>query len=414
MNSKYMRAGIKHFFKSFIGKRDAKWDFYNFEFNVKKETWECHDQILKWAEQAARNVKKYENEEAYKKSEDPIIRQWCDLSKKVLDEYKGKYEQEEKWNFIIHIPPANESPAGYSLFSNMADGFDFMGLDVQRFYFNDDIKEKLNVERKNVLLTSDCDDYLKKINWAYVKKYRENADLYLGLTASPGYVGKKSLKERLKEASEYGVNFYYCYDDLKYCKDVYKDFFDAGYTVIGIPFGANILKYYPIPNIEKNINYTFLASSNRDKWNRYLEYLPTICKEYSGFISGPGWTHIHVNDIQADRDRYIYARTKVGLNLHLDMQISTMNQLNERTYMLASCGIPQVIDRPAILLKYFSQDSFFIAENGKEYYDLFKEALVDFDESEKRALKAQKETLLNHTTFHRIDDFFKDIDKIIV
>ena len=109
----------------------------------------------------------------------------------------------------------------------------------------------------------------------------------------------------------------------------------------------------------------------------------------------------------------ISAKTKVGLNLHLDYQINTINQLNERTYMLAACGVPQLIDNPATLSKHFSEGCFFVANNPKEYALLFEKILTDPQEAQKRALKAQREVFANHTTFHRMDSFVRELLKLL-
>ncbi len=109
----------------------------------------------------------------------------------------------------------------------------------------------------------------------------------------------------------------------------------------------------------------------------------------------------------------ISAKTKVGLNLHLDYQINTINQLNERTYMLAACGVPQLVDNPAILSEHFSEGCFFVANNPKEYALLFEQILTDPQEAQKRALKAQREVFANHTTFHRMDSFVRELLKLL-
>lgn len=403
----YIRVGIKHFFKSFIGKRDEKWDFYNFEMKINKKTWGNHDEILKWAEEMSSKKGIFEKKEGYIKSQNQLVRQGYNLRKTVLAHYREKYKNKYNLKFILHIPPANESPAGYSLLSNMADGLEFMGINVGRLSFSSNIQSEFDESKKNIVLAIQCDDYLSRIDWNFLRKYKGSQSLCVGIFGSPKINGEKKDNNKWKEF----INFYCSYDDLRFCEKKYEKFFNEGHCIIGIPFGANVLKYYSIPNIEKDLDYVFLASRNRDKWNRYVRYLSRISREYIGLISGPGWNYINMNEINANRDRYIYARSKVGLNLHINYQIEAENQLNERTYMLAACGVPQVIDNPAILPYYFSKDSFFIAKNPGEYYELFRTALENGKEAEKRALKAQKEVFFNHTTFHRMDIFIKDLNK---
>jgi spore maturation protein CgeB len=102
-----------------------------------------------------------------------------------------------------------------------------------------------------------------------------------------------------------------------------------------------------------------------------------------------------------ERDRYIYARAKVGLKVHLPEQIDWACELNERTYQLAACGVPQLIDHPMLLNTIFGSNSFFIAETPAQYDELFDELMRNPSLGLEKALYAQREVFASHTTFHR-------------
>jgi spore maturation protein CgeB len=137
-----------------------------------------------------------------------------------------------------------------------------------------------------------------------------------------------------------------------------------------------------------------------------------IVKRHSGFIDGPGWKHAPDFRFNRDRDRYIYARSKVGLNVHLPEQIDWACEVNERTYQLAACGVPQIIDHPKLLDKLFGKDALFIADNPRQYSDFFEMVINDPETGKERALKAQKEVFDKHTTFHRADSFMQQLNAL--
>jgi hypothetical protein len=60
-----------------------------------------------------------------------------------------------------------------------------------------------------------------------------------------------------------------------------------------------------------------------------------------------------------DRDRYLYSRPRVGINLHIKNQAGNASELNKRIYMLAACGVPQLIDNAMLLTSRFSPGFFY-------------------------------------------------------
>jgi spore maturation protein CgeB len=168
-----------------------------------------------------------------------------------------------------------------------------------------------------------------------------------------------------------------------------------------LPFGANILHYYPVAGFERDLPYVLMATRKSE----HATYMKSIARKYPGFIDGPGWRHVRNFGFNRDRDRYIYARAQVGLNVHLPEQIEWACELNERTYQLAACGVPQLIDHPKLLDKIFGADTTFVADDPREYAELFELMQRDPRERERRALLSQSLIMKSETTFHRADAF---------
>jgi spore maturation protein CgeB len=231
----------------------------------------------------------------------------------------------------------------------------------------------------------------------------------VGLTASLEEYGNTSLSSRLSWAKKNQIDFYYSFRSIEYfsSREEYSPFFSEGFEIYPIEFGANPLIYYPVYSDVKDCDFVFLASSNQDKQQRYSDWLQPLLRKYSGFLDGPGWSKINQ---YADRQvhRYIYSRAKVGINLHIDDSVDWASELNERTYILAACGVPQLIDNPKLLNQRFSRNSMFQADTPKEYYDLFKHIINSPEEAGFKALSALEEVYKKHTTFHRADAFLRN------
>jgi hypothetical protein len=393
----------------------ASYQWYRFTSTINQETLRLHDELLNWSLQMAINSRTNESEALYLASRDPIVTQGARLVKEVKAEFTDCCKHWKDLRILVHLPPFQLSPGGFSLYNNLIMALKFIGLNSRALEWQEDIETVLKEFNPTFLLTSDSEEYLACINWTELSRYRKHHKLKLGLTAAPEEFGNTPLNPRLKWAQQNKVDFYYSFhsDESLRMRSLYKPFFDLGYRIISIQFGANPLLFYPVPSIERDLNYVFLASSNVQKRARYFQYLTPIFQSTPGFINGPGWPqkrHCAGNrqeilmPIRFSNDRYLYARAKVGINLHIQDSIEWPSELNERTYMLAACGTPQLVDSPLLLPINFSNECFFVGRNPKEYNELFHYINDDPLEAERRALQAQQEVFLRHTCFHRARD----------
>lgn len=377
-------------------KRSIEKHQFNYRFN--QATLSSHDLVLAEAEAALLNLSAHENIELCLNSIDPVVRQGTrlkiELEAQMKDACIGSSER-----ILIQVPDARFSPAGYSLFSNLLESLNYIGIAAKALEWNEDIDGVLKGFLPTVLLSSDNAEYLNRIDWAKVNQYKQHSNLRVGLSAALEEYESTPLLPRLIWAKQHQIDFYYSYRDEDYVRSrsEYQLFFDHDFEIICIPFGANILHYYPVSGFERDLNYVLMASRKRE----HIQYLKSITKDYSGFLDGPGWKQVKSFSFKRERDRYIYARAKVGLNIHLPEQINWACELNERTYQLAACGVPQLIDHPMLLDKIFGHESFFIADSPEDYEEKFRELIVHPHLGIDKALHAQKEVFAAHTTLHR-------------
>ena len=414
MTLKIIKRKIKRFVKFIFFIHDDSSEFIKFKNSISIRTLNEHTNIVNSAESILKYSNKIDQSDLFENSSNPVIRNGYKYRLEIMKYYFNKYDHLSNIKILIHTPTPNASMAGYSIFSNMLDSFKFLGIQAEVYGWNSKINELCEKYSPNILITCDNQSYREKIDWNYLKEYQKKNKLIIGLTASLEEYGNTSLVKRLRWAKKNNIAFYYSYRASEYLEErkEYSLFYEFGYRIVSVEFGANIKRFYPVPNFQRDLQYVFLGSINSEKWHRYFSYFPNIIKNYFGFIDGPGW-NLGKSEINLDRDKFIYSRSKVGLNLHLDQQLEWCTELNERTYILAACGIPQLVDNPKLLSKRFDKDCFYVAEDPIDYFEKFRFILQNPDDSEKRVLKAQKEVFTKYTIFHRAEGFLLNLLQFI-
>lgn len=401
--------------KTFLGHRWARrkekfqqsWDKFVFNLSLRQKTVAMHDEVLTAAEDALAHQSEHESDEACLASSDPLVRQGWTLKRQVERKFRNLYSGKPVERILIQVPASAFSPAGYSLFTNMAESLEFIGIPTAILRWDDNTDQVLQDFRPTVLMSSDHASYLERIDWSAVDRYKRSRRLRVGLTASLAEYDNTPLRGRLDWAARNGVDFYYTFRDEDYVETraAYRPFFDAGYSMLYLPFGANILHYYPVSGFERDLDFAIMATRKSE----HMTYMRDIVRRYAGFIDGPGWRHVRSFSFNRDRDRYVYARTRVGLNVHLPEQLEWACEVNERTYQLAACGVPQLVDHPRLIDKLFSRDAVYVADSPAEYTRLFTEIMRQPRQAMERALIAQREVFGRHTTFHRADALVRQL-----
>ena len=378
-----------------------------FNFTLHPQTIANRIPILEAAERALQNSTLYESDDAYMASADPVIQQGYQLRQQIFNQFFQRHAKTCQERFLIHVPEAQFSPAGFSLFTNLAESLQFLGIPTEILGWHDDFSKKLAAFEPTIFLTSEHTSYTERIDWALLEQYKQEKRLRIGITA-PLTENDLAINEpKLAWSRSHGVDFFISFRDSIYAQThpVYLALKREGFDIIFIPFGANVLHYYPVAGFTKDLDYALLASRKRE----HLQFLRPITHHFPGFIDGPGWHHVQNFSLKRERDRYIYARTKIGLNIHLQEQRLYSYELNERTYQLAACGVPQLIDRPLLLERIFGEGTCFIADHPKDYYELFQYLIEDPNIAQTAALKAQQLVFQQHTTFHRADQLLDQL-----
>ncbi len=180
--------------------------------------------------------------------------------KKILSHFDLKYASNEL-SILIHLPSPFLSPGGYSVFMNIYETLIFMGLKAELLNWDDNIETKFTDFKPNVFISSDDENYRERINWTFIKKYKKNNKIKVGLTASLEEYGNTPLTKRISWGIENEIDFYYSFRAKEYTdtRKQYQPFFTSGFEICNVEFGANLLKFYPINNLNKKLDYIFLG-----------------------------------------------------------------------------------------------------------------------------------------------------------
>jgi len=141
--------------------------------------------------------------------EDLHVRRGLELRTEVMGRFRQICADGNRHRYLIHVPPAAVSPAGYSWFTSLAEAFAYLGIPVLTLSWQDSTDDALRSFSPTILLTSDSDAYLTKIDWDSIAAYRKRHPLFLGLTASLAEYGNTPLPARLAWSREHAVSFFY-------------------------------------------------------------------------------------------------------------------------------------------------------------------------------------------------------------
>jgi len=384
------------------------WDKLEFNLFLHPQTRRGHDAVLEGAERALAQSAQHESAAACGASPDPLVRQGWQLKQQVETQFRNCYAGQGRERMLIQVPDPAYSPAGYSLFTNLAESLQFIGVPTRILEWHEAVAPVLQSFAPTVLLSSDHHSYLERLDWDALATYRSRTPLRIGLTASLEVYGNTPLGQRLAWARAHSVDFFYTFRDAGYvrARADYQPFFDGAWPILNLPFGANILHYYPVAGFARDLDYVLLATRKSE----HMPYMKRIARAHAGFIDGPGWRHVQNFRFKRARDRYLYARARVGLNVHLPEQLEWACEVNERTYQLAACGVPQLLDHPLLIDTLYSRDAVFVADSPAHYSRLFEELMHAPERAQSAALLAQRETFARHTTFHRALAFMQELD----
>ncbi len=339
----------------------------------------------------------------------PIYDQAYHIRQKKMEEQSRKHAF-SSFAFIFHLPGAAFSMGAHSWFSSIMMGMQYQGIDVSSFWHRDK-QPRLMKDKINFIITGYSQTYIEQINWDYLKSEREKGVKCVVLFSIP--LNQHSIQVMKDMQAAYdtfcSVQFYTFHDHNFEPYDGFKaDCKHHGFVVYHIPFAANPLFHFSSPVISEELDYVFLGSANFDKINRYNIFFNKLIHHYVGLIDGPGWPWSSKFQYASSIDKYIYAQSKIALNLHIDEQIREPRELNERTYILAACGITQVIDNPAILKNKMPLLNATCSDT--DYYSDFYRLLNSSERKAEDALRLIEYIYDQETVFDRINSLMEKIN----
>jgi hypothetical protein len=400
---------LKSFVRKALGIPDPWKRLREFQRRIHPKTWSGQEAVLRWVKARAADPARGDAEE----SDDPVVLRGRELRTRVLAEFRGRFAARTDHRVLLLLYSFGVAPAAYSLFRNLADALEWLGVPAAWWEPKQDLGPVLDAFRPTVFLANDPADYaperyLDYIDWRVLDDYRKANALKLGLVAGPYPQAPAVLDARLRHARRLGVDFYFSFQAPAFVAEFHAPYRRHGFHVCSLEFGANPLVYYPVP-APRDLPFVFLGSAHYEKLDQYRLYFGDLLASVPGFIAGPGWRGTAREQLPEPWHRFLYARAKVGLNLHVPFQLEAATELNERAYNLAASGTPQLTDAPKLLPERFTPDSLYVASTPREYRELFGRILARPEEARERALRALEQALTRHTVFHRADAFLHDL-----
>ena len=326
------------------------------------------------------------------------------LRSQTLEAYREKYTGRTDLRVLLHVPPAVSSMGGNSLFSNWFDGLRHMGVACAILETGKPANDVIEQFKPTVFFTSDHGSYLRWIDWSRLRTHRDRCPMALVLTASAEHDGNTPAGPRLKQARERQVDFFVSFREPEYIDEHLGAWTREGYDVLSVPFSANPTLQFHVPFEPKPLDFVFLASINQEKAVRYWRYYSRFLPKYRGVINGPGWGQ---DDLILARPyhAHAYALGAVGINLHIPTSLDLLTEINERTFILACCGVFQLCDSPQVLRRFFPKTAVVSADNPTEYAEKFAYYLKNPERRLSYQIESLKTVYNGHTIFHRMTTF---------
>ena len=396
--------------------------FRDYERQIHPTTWADQPAILGWLDRVAPATESLPDPALDPASPDPLVRLFAHLWPDLKRQFAGKHASRASClRTIIHLPPFALAPAAHSLFQNLGQGLMFCGVPVafwEHWGSGPSLARLLDEYQPGILLSIDhrwygTDPAVGRESVEAIREYRRGRRLITGLACHHFPTDPAVLDRNVGDALALGVDFIYSCHASEFVLTKYRPFTDRGLRILSVEFGANPILFHPVPGgIERNLNFVYLASCNAEKWERETVYLSRVFHNHPGLILGPGWPRTVASSLPPHQLKFLYARAKVGVNLHVPFQINDPTELNERAYNLAACGVPQLMDNPALLPQRFGPKSVYSAINPDEYYRLFRHILAHPAEAAERAANALTDVLSRNTVFHRADQLIEFIGEL--
>lgn len=397
---------IKFYFKKLFNRKNPAW-----YFDALVRSYSKRDRKL--ASIALQLTDDEKGRSSKSKFPNPLFLKGLKLRTEVMANYEGRFKSSHL-RVLIHLPPVNLSPGINSWYFSIGESLKHMGVEV-RYFWNESTSLLLNEFKPGLILTREASFFTELIDWKVVKEFKNISELKVA-TSAPIYDQDDNFVEAFaKSFIEKGFDIFFCYNHSEFAMETHiaKELLKYSKQLYSLEFGANPVFHYPNESVEYMADYIFLGSSNWDKAQRYHDYFKPVVDKFQGILTGPGWDWADNFEIKPQRDRLIYSKARIGLNLHIDLQLQNASEINERAYILAACGIPQLVDNPLVLPKLFDTIGT-VVSTPNEYVEALENMLINYDEALVQADMAMQEVFEKHTTYHRLEKFLLETGVVSV
>ncbi|MDX2469048.1 MAG: glycosyltransferase [SAR324 cluster bacterium] len=319
----------------------------------------------------------------------------------------------KKIKILFHLPSIY-ALGTRSIFLNWISSLNYMGVEAETLEFTENLREKLEAFKPEILVSVDHQMFLSQLDFVAIADYRKSTALMVALQAHDDSETNDNFSndKRVALAKKNKVDFFFSFRIESYIEQLFGHLKEAGFTVLSIPFAANPIKDYYIPN-EKVFDWSFLGSSNPDKTPRYSSYFKGLFKGYDGVLAGPGWGSEIPLSLEGKYHSLFYSKAKIALNLHLQEQVDRPSEINERVYSLAASGNFQILDQPKALGLLFANPSNVVSlDQPSDYFAAFEHYLNSPDERKVMVCHGFDAIYQGgHTLFHRMQVLIEQIEK---
>jgi len=395
---------LKYYAKAILGPKNEMWYFDNWVRKYQKKNKRL---ILEYSNSLLSDNKNFID------NKDKEFNELFEVGNSLRNQLFEKYTnllQSSRIKILLHLPPIKFSPAANSWLLNFQIALSYLGIETD-FFWDSLLEEQL--DDVNYIIGIGAEYISNKINWPLVQKAKIKSNIKVILQTTFDVENHNDAKIFIKDYQNKGVDYFFSFDsqDFNEQSQLISLFKQNNTTLFSIEFSANPIIHYPSKFIEPKYDFVFIGSSNYDKIARYNLYFPKIVKKYNGLIIGTGWKWCNDFSHSAERDSSVYSKSKIGINIHLETQIKYKRQLNERAYILAAFGIPQITDHAAIIDLSFPEIGV-VADSSKDFLDGIDYLLHNKSSANDNAFKALNAVYSNHNTFLRASNFVKQLKEV--
>ncbi|HLD60188.1 MAG TPA: glycosyltransferase [Candidatus Bilamarchaeaceae archaeon] len=320
---------------------------------------------------------------------------------------------------LWQCPRFNPYFADYYINMNYKDAFVDLGYTFDFLTGEDDLIEKVNRFKPDILVTATQNEYFEKLDIEWLnKKRKEGLFVIVAVEALEHYdplyrLENKPERIRLIQEGKLG-DMFFGNNELERMKG-FKE--KTGYKYHFLPLAANHkVQFGSTHFVEKKYECAYVGNYMLSKKEKFAGYIDPLKNKHNLKLIGNNWTltdraiaKIHrmlkikqKPKITLDQERELYWKTKIGLNLHEKKQAIEGLDVNERTFKVPACGCFELCDANKSVYKYFAKDEVILAEDEKDWYEKIEYYLENDEEREKIAEKGYQRVQKEHLYTHRV------------